>query len=135
MDELEKAAKSYAAEFVKNLTEAERECEGGDYQIRFYAPQDEGQENPLTKIWLSEVPSMAAKCLAAIREYFAELDGEGPNEWGDVISGSEEWPLDEKATAEADISNMDTIAIFADGSRLEWILPLEGGEEGKWEVK
>jgi hypothetical protein len=50
MEDLEGAAKSYAAEFSKNF-ESEN---GGDYQLRFYSPEDEGQENPLVKVWLSE---------------------------------------------------------------------------------
>ena len=50
MDEVKEAAGLYAAEFAKNYAPTE----SGDYQLRFYAPEDDGQEKPLAKFWLSD---------------------------------------------------------------------------------
>ena len=67
--------------------------------------------------------TMAEKCLQALQEY------EGGNEWGDVINGSDEWPLDETAMQTADPCGESDIAIFADGSRIAW----HAGDQ-KWVV-
>jgi hypothetical protein len=53
-NEFSEAAKLYAAQFAKSYGEL---GENEDYQLRFYAPEDAGQENPLAKIWLSESAS------------------------------------------------------------------------------
>jgi hypothetical protein len=50
MEDLEGVAKLYAVEFSKNFESGN----GWDYQLRFYSPEDEGRENPLVKVWLSE---------------------------------------------------------------------------------
>ena len=67
--------------------------------------------------------TMAEKCLQVLQEY------EDGNEWGDVIAGSEVWPLDAAACIAADPCNEADIAIFADGSRIAW----HAGDQ-KWVV-
>jgi hypothetical protein len=64
------------------------------------------------------ISTMAQRCLAALAAY------DGENEWSEVILSSG-WPLDEKATGEADPSYMSDIAVFSDGSRLMWDEPLK----------
>ena len=68
--------------------------------------------------------TMAEKCRQSLREY-----GDGGNEWGDVIAGSDQWPLDETAMQAADPCGESDIAIFADGSRIAW----HAGDQ-KWVV-
>ena len=110
MDDLKEAAQLYAAEFAKGYTSSA----GSDYELRFYSPEDEYLDSPLCKVWLSDAIPMAERCLKALREY------DGGNEWGDIISGSDEWPLDEAAMQEADPAGESDIAIFTDGSRIAW---------------
>ena len=49
-DSVTEAAQEYAAEFLKSYIP----IEGADYQLRFYAQEDEGQQSSLVTIWMSD---------------------------------------------------------------------------------
>ena len=77
--------------------------------------------------------TQAQQALAAIKTYVASPPGEDIrahrlNVWEDVIQGAEGY--DEEATAEADPSETNEEAVFADGSRLWWNHALKAWETG-----
>ena len=77
--------------------------------------------------------TQAQQALAAIKAYMASRPIEDVrthrlNVWEAVIRGAEGY--NEEATAEADPSEMNEEAVFADGSRLWWNYSLNEWETG-----
>jgi hypothetical protein len=77
--------------------------------------------------------TQAQHALVAIKAYVANTPSKdvrthGRHIWEAVIQGTEGY--DEKASAEADPSNTNEEAVFADGSRLWWNAELNAWETG-----
>lgn len=128
MDEIKEAAKQYAAEFARNYGELGK---AENYQLRFYAPDDEAQQNPLAKIWLSEsATGFPAEEITTTKEIFEMMIedwlADHPEEYDDLQIDEPEFDeelgkwtataCDEKATYIL-VDEDGNIGIYYSGSR------------------